>query len=162
VIKNKKHIQFIKLVADGETQAKAFVSTCKKGVSKKIAEVRGCELAKKYAKEIELERERTRMIVEAAQDSDTVKNALKEVLTKAERMKILSDQAKGITEIEDAKPVWNPIQKSFQIVKVKTVANFSERKNAIAELNKMDGSYDADKLSEKLNVPILTIDPLAE
>lgn len=115
-----KHKDFIKKVADGLTQSDAYrLSIGKDGVSKSVCEVKGSQLAKKYAKEIDLERKRVSDIVNHASDSKVVENAFKDVLSKAERMKFLSNL---VTTKSD---------KIFTGDKIK----------AIAELNKMDGSY---------------------
>lgn len=71
-----------------------------------------------------------------AESTEAQKQRLKTaILTKDERMKILTDIANGKLNIVQE------INTKFGIVNINTVPDFTERRNAIAELNKMDGSY---------------------
>lgn len=117
---NPKHRDFIKKVADGVKQSEAYrISVGRDGISKTVCEVKGSQLAKKYAKEIEQERKRVSDIIDQATDNEVVENAFKDVLSKAERMKYLSNLV---------------LDKSGKIIT-------GDKIKAIAELNKMDGSY---------------------
>lgn len=79
------HKKFIEFIVNGESQSVAYrLSIGKKGISKSVCEVKGCQLAKRYATEIAQERERRAMIIQAANDSAIVKDALKSVLTQAQ------------------------------------------------------------------------------
>ncbi len=67
---------------------------------------------------------------------DGEKEALKKaILSKHERMLILTQIALG--EI----PLQKPIVCAGEIKQIEVVPNWMDRKNAISELNKMDGSY---------------------
>lgn len=80
----------------------------------------------------------------------------KAILTKEERMEILTEIAKG--EITYNKEI---ITKMGTFI-IEAVPDFSDRKNAISELNKMDGSYaplktDMTSGGETLNAPVFNI-----
>lgn len=80
-----KHKEFIRLVANGSEQDKAYAATVGNNkVTKATARAKGSHLAKKYAIQIQQERERLQKVIQDAHDTDTVKNALKSVLTQAE------------------------------------------------------------------------------
>jgi hypothetical protein len=84
---------------------------------------------------------------------ETLKN---EILSVEERKEILSQIAKG--EI----PLTKPMVVNNEIIEVPIVPDWMDRRNAIAELNKMDGSYSATKTESTVTVTgnILNIDPL--
>ena len=131
-----KHIEFINLVAKGETQSNAYkLSVGKKGVSKQVSEVKGSQLAKKYAVLINEERERLRKVVEAANDSKVSEIAQMNIMGKAERMELLTKMAKGELKIK------TPFVIAGKIMEYPAEPTASDRRAAIAELNKMDGSY---------------------
>lgn len=82
---NEKHLEFIRLVAGGSEQDKAYWGTVgNKKVAKNTARNKGSVLAKRYAKEIAQERERAAKMITDAADSNVIKQALKSVLTQAE------------------------------------------------------------------------------
>ena len=131
-----KHIEFINLVAKGETQSNAYkLSVGKKGVSKQVSEVKGSQLAKKYALLINEERERLRKVVEAANDSKVSEIAQMNIMGKAERMELLTKMAKGELKIK------TPFVIAGKIMEYPAEPTASDRRAAIAELNKMAGDY---------------------
>jgi hypothetical protein len=131
-----KHIEFINLVAKGETQSNAYkLSVGKKGVSKQVSEVKGSQLAKKYAVLINEERERLRKVVEAANDSKVSEIAQMNIMGKAERMELLTKMAKGELKIK------TPFVIAGKIMEYPAEPTASDRRAAIAELNKMAGDY---------------------
>lgn len=92
---SKEHIEFIRLVAEGVTFEKAFVTSCNKSVTPGYARSYGSRLAKKYAKEIQQAKKKAQSIVEHVKDKEVVKNALNKVLTQAEVDAKLCDIIKG-------------------------------------------------------------------
>lgn len=131
-----KHIEFVQLVAKGETQSNAYkLSVGKKGVSKQVSEVKGSQLAKKYAVLINEERERLRKVVEAANDSKVSEIAQMNIMGKAERMELLTKMAKGELKIK------TPFVIAGKIMEYPAEPTASDRRAAIAELNKMAGDY---------------------
>ena len=131
-----KHIEFINLIAKGETQSNAYkLSVGKKGVSKQVSEVKGSQLAKKYAVLINEERERLRKVVEAANDSKVSEIAQMNIMGKAERMELLTKMAKGELKIK------TPFVIAGKIMEYPAEPTASDRRAAIAELNKMAGDY---------------------
>ena len=131
-----KHIEFVQLVAKGETQSNAYkLSVGKKGVSKQVSEVKGSQLAKKYALLINEERERLRKVVEAANDSKVSEIAQMNIMGKAERMELLTKMAKGELKIK------TPFVIAGKIMEYPAEPTASDRRAAIAELNKMAGDY---------------------
>ena len=131
-----KHIEFINLIAKGETQSNAYkLSVGKKGVSKQVSEVKGSQLAKKYAVLINEERERLRKVVEAANDSKVSEIAQMNIMGKAERMELLTKMAKGQLKIK------TPVVIAGKIMEYPAEPTASDRRAAIAELNKMSGDY---------------------
>jgi hypothetical protein len=131
-----KHIEFVQLVAKGETQSNAYkLSIGKKGVSKQVSEVKGSQLAKKYALLINDERERLRKVVEAANDSKVSEIAQMNIMGKAERMELLTKMAKGELKIK------TPFVIAGKIMEYPAEPTASDRRAAIAELNKMAGDY---------------------
>jgi hypothetical protein len=131
-----KHIEFVQLVAKGETQSNAYkLSVGKKGVSKQVSEVKGSQLAKKYAVLINDERERLRKVVEAANDSKVSEIAQMNIMGKAERMELLTKMAKGELKIK------TPFVIAGKIMEYPAEPTASDRRAAIAELNKMAGDY---------------------
>ena len=131
-----KHIEFVQLVAKGETQSNAYkLSVGKKGVSKQVSEVKGSQLAKKYALLINDERERLRKVVEAANDSKVSEIAQMNIMGKAERMELLTKMAKGELKIK------TPFVIAGKIMEYPAEPTASDRRAAIAELNKMAGDY---------------------
>ena len=131
-----KHTEFIRLVADGVAQSEAYRVTCGNlSVTANVAKVKGSQLAKKYATEINQERERLKKVIEAAQDNKLAEISEKRIMDSVERMEWLSRLADG-----SIKAV-RPIVVGGSIVEYSEEPSHTDRIRAIAELNKMDGSY---------------------
>ena len=98
---SKEHTEFIRLVSEGVTFEKAFVTTCNKNATSSYARSYGSRLAKKYAKQIELERNRIQAIITSTKDDETLKNALNGILSQAEVDKKLCDIINGDFVVND-------------------------------------------------------------
>lgn len=80
-----EHREFIRLVANGSEQDKAYLVTVGNNkVTLPTARSKGSALAKKYMKEIESERIRLMDIITLAKDSEVIKTALNGVLSQSE------------------------------------------------------------------------------
>lgn len=80
-----KHTKFIQLVANGETQTKAYELTCgNKKVTNSVSRVKGSQLAKRYANEITKERNKLQKAIRDLNKSDAVTIALNAILTQSE------------------------------------------------------------------------------
>jgi len=124
------------LVAGGTNQSEAYVLTNpNKNLTKGTIKVESSKLAKKYALLINEERERLRKVVEAANDSKVSEIAQMNIMGKAERMELLTKMAKGQLKIK------TPVVIAGKIMEYPAEPTASDRRAAIAELNKMDGSY---------------------
>jgi hypothetical protein len=131
-----KHIEFVQLVAKGFQQEEAYRLTIgNKDTTSGSARAQGSKLAKKYAVLIDLEREKLKTIVDAAQKDKVVKIAQMDIMTSAERMEFLTKMAKGEMKVKQ------PFVIGGKIMEYPSEPTFAERRAAIAELNKMDGSY---------------------
>jgi hypothetical protein len=131
-----KHKDFIKHIAEGETQSNAYkLSIGKSGVSKQVCEVKGSQLAKKYALEIEQERKKLSDIVEQANQSKVAQIASMDIMTKAQRLEYLTKVINGEIKVK------KPIVISGKIMEYPMETDMNDRLKALAELNKMDGSY---------------------
>ena len=131
-----KHLEFIRLVANGETQSNAYkLSVGKKGVSRQVSEVKVSQLAKKYAVLIDEERERVRKVIEAANDTKVAEIAQKRIMSSAERMEWLTMMADGTIKAK------RPFVVAGKIMEYPEEPSHADRIRALAELNKMDGSY---------------------
>jgi hypothetical protein len=139
---NEKHIEFIRLVSIGETQSNAYkLSVGKKGVSKQVSEVKGSQLAKKYAKEIQAEKERHQSIITLTKDNEVIQKAVANIVTQSQAdevaFRILKDGEQvsdvliigGIVKVINRKPTQTEIQRAYQ--------NYNLRfgSNAPAQLN---------------------------
>lgn len=131
-----KHSEFIMLVAGGTNQSEAYVLTNpNKNLTKGTIKVESSKLAKKYAVLIAEERERLRKVVEAANDSKVSEIAQMNIMGKAERMELLTKMAKGELKIK------TPFVIAGKIMEYPAEPTASDRRAAIAELNKMAGDY---------------------
>ena len=140
-----KHTEFIRLVADGVNQSEAYRLTCtNKDLTDLTTRVEGSKLAKKYQNEISQERERLKNVLEAAYDSKITEIAEKRIMDSAERMEWLTKLADG-----SIKAV-RPIVVAGSIVEYSEEPSHTDRIRAIAELNKMDGSYAPAKVENTL------------
>ena len=133
---NKNHNKFIQLVAEGEQLKIAYSLTYpNKNLTKGTIAVESSKLAKLYAKEIELEKKKISDIIEASQKKTIAKIEEKRIMTIAERMEWLSKVALGEIKVKQ------PFVIAGKIMEYPAEPSISDRKAAIAELNKMDGSY---------------------
>jgi hypothetical protein len=131
-----KHSEFIRLIVNGETQSNAYkLSVGKKGVSKQVSEVKGSQLAKKYAKLIAEQRDNLKKVVEEAQKDKVAEIAQMNILTSAQRMEILSNIAQGKLKVK------KPFVIGGKVLEYPSEPDHTDIKNAIAELNKMQGDY---------------------
>jgi len=133
---NKNHHKFIQLVAEGEQLKNAYsLSYPNKNLTKGTIAVESSKLAKLYAKEIELEKKKVSDIIEASQKKTIAKIEEKRIMTIAERMEWLSKVALGEIRVKQ------PFVIAGKIMEYPAEPSINDRKAAIAELNKMDGSY---------------------
>ena len=131
-----KHSEFIRLIVNGETQSNAYkLSIGKKGVSKQVSEVKGSQLAKKYANLIAEQRDNLKKVVEEAQKDKVTEIAQMNILTSAQRMEILSNIAQGKLKVK------KPFVIGGKVLEYPSEPDHTDIKNAIAELNKMQGDY---------------------
>lgn len=147
----ENHLRFIESVAKGETYYNSYVSICKKSIRKNAAEVQGSRLAKKYANEIESARKVNSEIAEAAKVKAITDNVTAQILSASQRMDYLTGVING------KKTIPKIIVVDGSSVEIQVQANHIERIKAIAELNKMDGSY----APAKINITDKTIHVIA-
>jgi len=133
-----KHTKFIELVANGINQDKAYADAIAKGkISGNAARSKGSTLAKRYAKEIQEHKQLVKQAINNATSTAITEMAEKNILSTAERMEMLSKIAKGQIKIK------KPFVISGKIMEYPSEPDHNDRTKAIAELNKMDGSYAA-------------------
>ena len=131
-----KHSEFIRLVANGTNQSEAYILTNpNKNLTKGTIKVESSKLAKKYADLIDKERDVLKVIVEEAQSNRVAEIAQMNIMTSVERMEFLTKMAKGEVKVKQ------PFVIGGKIMEYPSEPTFAERRAAIAELNKMDGSY---------------------
>lgn len=122
---SKEHRKFIQLVADGVSQKDAYKSTTGDNKSTDATYIsRGSKLAIKYEEEIAEQVKLNKSIVDAANKEKVSKFAHITIISKADRMKFLTD----IIESE------------------KDTIYTTDKIRSVAELNKMDGSYAPEKV----------------
>lgn len=139
-----KHSEFIRLVANGESQVTAYKVTCgNKSVTSNVAKVKGSQLAKKYADLIAQERERIKKVVEAATDSKVAEIAQKRIMSAAERMDYLTAIIEGRVKVK------RPFVIAGKIMEYPAEPDINERIKALAELNKMNGDYQPHQIDIK-------------
>lgn len=142
-----KHTEFINLVAKGTTQQEAYILTStNKNLTKATARVEGSNLAKKYALQIKEQRQKDADIVTAANDTNTVKTALKAIVTQAEAdqkaFRVLSDDdavedtliINGKAEVIYRKPTQSEIQKSYDLY-CKRFGSYASQKIEMSSLD---------------------------
>jgi hypothetical protein len=135
-----KHTKFIELVANGISQDKAYIEAiAQKKVNGNTARSKGSILAKRYAKEIQEHKELVKQAINNATSTAITELAEKNILSTAERMEMLSKIAKGEVKIK------KPFVIAGKIMEYPSEPDHNDRTKAIAELNKMDGSYAATK-----------------
>jgi hypothetical protein len=131
-----KHTKFIELVASGIEQDKAYIkAVAQKNIKGNTARSKGSILAKKYAKEIQEQRQLVKAAIDKAASTVVTDIAKKNILSTAERMEMLSKIAKGEVKIK------KPFVIAGKIMEYPSEPDHADRTKAIAELNKMDGSY---------------------
>jgi hypothetical protein len=124
---NEKHIEFIRLVAIGETQTDAYKVTCgNHKVTSTVAKVKGSQLAKKYAKEIQAEKERHQSIITLTKDNEVIQKAVANIVSQSQAdevaFRILKDGEQvsdvliigGIVKVINRKPTQPEIQRAYQ------------------------------------------------
>jgi hypothetical protein len=140
-----KHTKFIELVANGISQDKAYIEAiAQKKVNGNTARSKGSILAKKYAKEIQEHKQLVKQAINNATSTAITELAEKNILSTAERMEMLSKIAKGEVKIK------KPFVIAGKIMEYPSEPDHNDRTKAIAELNKMDGSYAATKTDLKV------------
>ena len=131
-----KHTKFIELVANGISQDKAYIEAiAQKKVNGNTARSKGSILAKRYAKEIQEHKQLVKQAINNATSTAITELAEKNILSTAERMEMLSKIAKGEVKIK------KPFVIAGKIMEYPSEPDHADRTKAIAELNKMDGSY---------------------
>lgn len=141
-----KQIKFCEEVSIGKSATEAYriafksrsEGTCKVNASKLLK-------SQEINKEIERLKQINQSIVNAANQKAIDKVAEYQIATKAERMEILTKIMRG--ELKMIK------QDVFQgmVTDVEVAPDFSDRKNAITELNKMCGDYEPTKTDIRIN-----------
>ncbi len=140
-----KHTKFIELVANGISQDKAYIEAiAQKKVNGNTARSKGSILAKRYAKEIQEHKQLVKQAINNATSTAITEMAEKNILSTAERMEMLSKIAKGEVKIK------KPFVIAGKIMEYPSEPDHNDRTKAIAELNKMDGSYAPAKSEVKL------------
>jgi hypothetical protein len=140
-----KHTKFIELVANGISQDKAYIEAiAQKKVNGNTARSKGSILAKRYAKEIQEHKQLVKQAINNATSTAITELAEKNILSTAERMEMLSKIAKGEVKIK------KPFVIAGKIMEYPSEPDHNDRTKAIAELNKMDGSYAATKTDLKI------------
>ena len=134
--KGKQHINFIQQIAKGVQQEEAYRLTIgNKSTTSASARAQGSKLCKKYAIEIQQERERLKKVVEVAQDKKVAEIAQKDIMSKAERMELLTKIAKGEIKVK------RPFVIGGKIMEYPSEPDHNDRIKAAAELSKMEGDY---------------------
>lgn len=150
-----------------ESAIKSMIRDLKKGIDRKTILSKNVEKCQKSKRTVE------RWVDEAEKEYKGVANlilgkvserkaealgeaAKMDILSIAERQKILSDIAQGNVTIT------KPMMFMGAIIQAEVMPDFSDRKAAIAELNKMDGSYSPTKTDitsggENLKAPTFNI-----
>jgi hypothetical protein len=139
-----KHTEFIRLVANGTNQSEAYRAT----VGNPKATISACkakasQLAKKYADLIAQEREKLKAIVEEAQKEKVAEIAQKRIMSSAERMEWLTKLVDGTIKAK------RPFVVGGKIMEYPEEPSHSDRVKALAELNKMDGSYAPTQVNQQ-------------
>lgn len=89
--------------------------------------------------------------------SKAIKSVKKHILDTDKKKEILSKIATGDLVIK------KPVLVNGKILQIECEPDYSDRRNAIAELNKMEGDYSPTKIMQiNANFEVLNIDPLSE
>lgn len=138
-----KHIEFIRQVAAGQPQAQAYRATVgNPKATLTSVKSKASNLAKKYAVEIQKAKNKAAAIVEAATNKAIAQTAKNGIKSTAERMALLSDIMEGKIKIK------KPFVIAGKIMEYPSEPDHNDRIKAIAELNKMDGSYAPTKTAQ--------------
>ena len=139
-----KHTEFIRLVANGTNQSEAYVLTNpNKHLTKGTIKVESSKLAKKYADLIAEQRDNLKKVVEEAQNSKVAEIAQKRIMSSAERMEWLTKLVDGTIKAK------RPFVVGGKIMEYPEEPSHSDRVKALAELNKMDGSYAPTQVNQQ-------------
>lgn len=130
------HVKFVQLIVQGLTQVEAYrTSIGDKNTSLSTAEAKASNLVKKYATLIQQERDKLNEAVSIKVIDKLSNLEVKKVLSVIERKHILSEIATGEVKIKKF------IVCDGIIEERDAVPDSTDRKNAIAEFNKMEGAY---------------------
>lgn len=143
---NFKQLEFCKHVSLGKTAAQAYQIAFPNAGSGTCA-VNSSGLLKKPLIQAEIKRlqELNRDIVTQANKGSLSVVPEGEIIDRAKRMHILSQIATGALRIQKV------FGSEIGPVSMEVEPDYSDRKSAIAELNKMDGQYAAEKVEHKIN-----------
>lgn len=81
---SKEHLEFIRLVSIGHSLEDAYVTSSNTNTTGGNSRTQGSRLGKKYAIEIAHAKDKAVKLVNDVNDSEVVKNAIKDILTQAE------------------------------------------------------------------------------
>ena len=160
----EKQIEFCKLISSGKSGAEAY-RIAFNNASSGTCKVNGSKLLKQplIAEKIKELKSIAKSITEAAQRKSADKIAADEIATVAERMKILTQIMRGEIPLKKPMVVSMGAGGGSEIQEIETVPDWMDRKNAIAELNKMDGSYASEKQDVTVRgVKSITIEPISK
>ena len=123
-----KHIEFIRMVAQGVAQSDAYKATVgNPKATSDMVKSKASNLAKKYIKEIQQAKEKAAALVDAAHSSNVAKNALKSIVTQSEAdakaFRILGENdivediivVTGKVQIVKRKPTQAEIQRAYDL-----------------------------------------------
>jgi len=142
----KNHKEFIRLVADDLAQDEAYrLTNANKTLTMATCRVNGSKLAKKYALEIQEAKKKALDIVEQANNTKDVQNALKSILTKAEVDAKLCEIIKG--DLQEVQMLNN----QGKVFKAMISPTLSERAKAIDTYYRRFGLNEAQKQEVTIN-----------
>lgn len=136
----------------------AIIKEIDNGADRKAVVAKFCKKLQKSARTVDTywkdakkqHLERLNKASKAADDiylATKTKAAIEAVMSRQERLELLTKIAKGEFENETKKPAWNNQKKVFEIVTVREKADHNGVMKAIAEMNKMEGDYAPDKVA---------------
>lgn len=158
---SKKHNEFIQQIAQGIQQERAYCTTIgNKTTTGNTARSQGSKLCKRYAKEIAEAKEKLKKVVEQANEESIAQIAKLDIMKSADRMAYLTKIIKGEIKVPYSEVKWNPVSKAFETIQFEDLATHNARIMAIAELNKMDGSYAPSKIETKVESDNLNTEQL--
>jgi hypothetical protein len=140
---NQVKIDFIvACLKNGEQRGKVLVKVGKKWGTSKSAFDRLLKIAKQQhaAEQQAIKKHLDELEVQAA-----IEARKKDILTADERKELLTKIAKGEIEIPTKDAKWDQATKKFVMLSFIELPSHTARISAIAELNKMEGSYAAEK-----------------